>query len=256
VSGPALTIARFTFHESVRNRLFLFAVILVVCLFGLAEFIGELAITETVQLQASIMGSLLRIFAVFIVSLFVITSMVREFNDKGFELALSLPIRRFSYYLGKLTGFALLGLVIALLAGTPLLLYTDPIPLAAWVLSLFLELLIMIAVSLLCLFTFGNITISFTIVAAFYLLARSMNAIILISDSPLLVTGSLSQEVIGILVHSIAVVIPDLNRFTDTSWLVYGNVGWTELNGVIAQTMIYLLLLTCASLFDLYRKNL
>jgi len=255
-SAPSITIATFTFFEAVRNKLFISSIVFLLCLFGLAEFIGELAITETRQLQAAIMGSLLRLYAVFTVSLFVITSMVREFNDKGFELALSLSIKRGSYFLGKLLGYSLLAFIFAVMVSVPLVLYTDMQQLFIWMLSLFCELLIMISMSLLCLFTFGNITISFSIVMAFYLLSRTMNTIILVSNSPILETGTLAQETIRTMVETIAAILPDLDLFTQGSWLVYGEADFTALYPVAGQTLIYLVLLSAAALFDLYRKNL
>jgi len=84
-----------------------------VCLSGLTLFIGELAVTESAQIQSAISGMTLRLFAVFIICIFVITSMIREFNDKGFELIISLPLDRYSYLAGKMAGFCLLGVFIA-----------------------------------------------------------------------------------------------------------------------------------------------
>ena len=98
------TIARYTFFEAINNRLFTLMLIGLICLLGLTEFVGELTITETSQMQAVLLGSVFRIYGIVIVSLFVITSMVREFNDKGFELLLSLSITRASYFLGKFSG--------------------------------------------------------------------------------------------------------------------------------------------------------
>ena len=55
------TIARYTFKEAVNNHLFLFAILLTLGLFGLAGFIGELAITESLRIQAAITGAMLRL---------------------------------------------------------------------------------------------------------------------------------------------------------------------------------------------------
>ena len=256
MNDSARTIARYTFLEAVNNHLFIFAILLFIGLFGLAEFVGELAITESLGIQAAITGAMLRLAAIFLTSLFVITSMVREFNDKGFELVLSLPLKRSTYYFGKLLGYAALSVVIAGLVSLPLMLYVEIGPLSFWMLSLLCELLLMTAAALLCLFTFGNVTIAFTVVMAFYFLSRTMNAIILISQSPILETGSAAQSFIGFLIRCVAVCLPDLDRFTRTEWLVYGDAGIADLLPVVIQTLVYLLLLSAAALVDLYRKNL
>ena len=253
---PGFTIARYTFLEAMRARLFYLMITGLVCAFGLSEFIGELAITESSRFQGAILASGLRLFAVFTLGLFVTTSMVREFNDKGFELVLSQPIHRASYYCGKLFGFALFAVIVACLVASPLMFYTPVDQIFFWVLSLICELLIVIAVGLLCLFTFSNITIAFSAVVAFYLLSRCMDAIQLISASPVLETNTLSQDVITGVINVIAWFLPDLDLFTQTQWLLYGSGDAKALIPVLVQTLVYLVLLSGAALFDLYRKEL
>ena len=255
MKSPAAAIARYTFQEALRNRLFGLTLAGLVCLLGVTEFIGELALTETAAIQALLVGSGMRLFAVCTVSLFVITSTVREFNDKGFELLLSLPIPRHSYFLGKFCGFLLLALVIAAAAAALLLLYSDVASVMVWLVSLISELAIMIALSLLLLLTFSNITVSFILALAFYLLARSMAAIQLIARSPILETDTLSQAFMNHLVDAAAFLLPELHNFTRSDWLVHG-VSWQALGVVAGQTLIYVVLLSAAGLFDLYRKDL
>ena len=55
---------------------------------------------------------------------------------------------------------------------------------------------------------------------------------------------------------AIAFLLPELHRFTSAEWLVYGGAGLAELAPVAGQTLVYLVLLVAAALFDLHRKNL
>jgi Cu-processing system permease protein len=249
------TIARYTFVEALRNRLFLLCLTGLVCLFGIAEFAGELAITETRQIQAALVATTTRWFLVITCALFVITSMVREANDKGIELILSLPVSRASYYFGKYCGFLLLASVVLALSGLLLMLYTDLTSLAVWLLSLLCEIAIIIAASMLCLFTFSNITVAYIAVLSFYLLSRSISAIQLLSTSPILESENYSQQFMNQLVDVVAWVLPDLDTFTRSDWLVYG-IDDVSLAQVLLQTVIYLMILFAAGLFDLYRKEL
>ena len=249
------TIARFTFYEAVRNHLFILAVIGLICFFGLTEFVGELAITESRQLQATLIGSGLRVFAVLTVSLFVIASMVREFNDKGFESLLSLPMPRHNYFFGKLAGFLLLGLTVSVLTGGLLLVYCEAHVVMIWTISLFCELALVIAMSVFCLLTFNNITLAYVVVIAFYFLSRTMSAIQLISGSPILQSGEPSQAFMQFMINVIAYVLPDMHGFTQGRWLAYG-AEWGVLVPVLGQSAVYLSLLVSAGLFDLYRKEL
>jgi len=249
-------IAKYTALEALRTRLFWVIFFVVIASIGLAEFISQVAITESQQIQSAVVGAILRMVAVLFLSLFVITSMVREFNDKGFELVLSLPLPRSGYYFGKFLGFALVALLIALLFSFPLLVYVPADQVGMWGLSLFLELLIIAALSLLCLFTFNHVTIAFICVVAFYLLSRSIGAIQLIGHGPLAETHKLPQQFINSIVDAIAYILPGLDRFTSTEWLVYHSGTMNDLFVVLGQSMIYLLVLSAAALFDLYRKNL
>ena len=249
------TIAYFTLLEALRCRLLLLMLTVVVGLFGLAQFLGELSITETRQAQASVTASLLRVFSICATCLFVISSVLRELEDKGLELILSLPLPRHAYLFGKLTGFAGFSLCVAVLAALPLFLYAPAAAVGCWMLSLFCEQLLLAAFSLLCLLAFANISLAFTSAMAFYLLSRSMEALRLLSTAPVLVSDANSQVLMNFLVNALALLLPDLHAFTRSEWLVYG-VNADAVGTVLIQTLVYLPVLLSAGLFDLYRKNL
>lgn len=249
------TIARYVVIEAVRNRLFVLMIIGLIAVFGLGEFIAGLAVTETAQVQGSLAAFILRLAAVFIISLFVITGVVREFNEKSIEMILALPVPRYVYYTGKLCGYLMLTIVISLMAGLPLLLYADTAQVLLWSISLFFELAIITALCLFFLFTLGQITAALSAVAAFYLLARSISSMQLLSHSPVLDTGTWSQEIIRSLLDLIAALLPDLDAYTRTAWLVYGGGTVQDLAPIAVQTLIYVGLLSAAALFDLYRRN-
>ena len=250
-----LTIAKYSIWEAIRDRFLIFIVLGILAFLFVSLFVGELAITEGIQMQAAILAFSLRLFCVFTIGLFVITSMIREFNDKGFELILSHPVPRSTYYFGKFTGFAFVALSISLLCVCCLSLYV-PVTLSLfWSISLFCELLIIIALSMLALFSFNSITISFSAVMAFYFLSRSIEVIRLLGSSPIIDSTELSHKFINFLLDVIAYVIPDLYRFTQTDWVVYISDLKSDFIIVVLQTIIYVVLLSCAALFDLYRKE-
>ncbi len=251
-----LTIAKYSIWEAIRDKFLIFIFMGVIALFLVSMFIGELAITEGAQMQSALLASALRLFSVFTMGLFVITSMVREFNDKGFELILSHPVPRSSYYFGKFAGFSVVAFLIALMSAGCLCFYAQADLVILWSLSLFCELLIIISLSLLCLFSFNSITISFSVVIAFYILSRSIEAIQLISDSPIIASSTFSHQFINSLLDIIAYIIPDLYKFTQTGWLIYLSDVKADMLIVAGQTLIYVILLSSIALFDLYRKEL
>jgi ABC-type transport system involved in multi-copper enzyme maturation permease subunit len=251
-----LPIASFIFLEAVRSRLFAFVLLVLLLGITLVEFIGGIAITESTAIKTGVLAALLRLFAVFIVALFVTASMAREFNDKGLEQTLSLPMPRASYYFGKLLGFLAVALLISTMIGLSLCLYA-PIPqVLLWTISLTCELFIVAAFSLVCAFSFSQIPVTLSAVAGFYLLARSINAIQLMGHGPLIDPFSLSQKLMGGLVDGIAYLLPSLHVFTQADWLMYGSGQWSLLLSIAGQSLVYLALLAGVGLFDLYRKNL
>jgi ABC-type transport system involved in multi-copper enzyme maturation permease subunit len=256
MTHPVFTIATFTLLEAIRDR---FLWILLIALFlglGLAEFVGDIAITESAETKSALLGAALRLFAVWAVSLFATTSLVREFTDKTLELTLALPIPRASYYFGKLLGVAAAALVTATLIGLCLALYV-PLPrVAPWALSLTCELLLVGAFSLLSALSFHQVPLALSAVAGFYLLSRAISAIQLIGHGPLADPNSLAQRVLGQVIDLIAYLLPELHRFTPGRWLMYGGGEWSELQPILIQTGVYLTLLIGAGLFDLYRKSL
>lgn len=250
-----LPIARYTLLEALRNRLLWLALILVVGGLAFTQFLQQVALTESNEIQAALLAALVRVGAVFMLASFVITSMVREFNDKVMELVLSRPIRRSSYFFGKLAGYAAVALALALISSLALALFASAPRVALWGLSLACELLIMTAFSLFCVLSLTQVTSALAAVAGFYLLGRSISALQVMAANPLSGDLSLGQQVINAIVSVIAFVLPGLDRMTQTGWLLYGAPSPAETTQVLAQTAVYSLLLCGAALFDLQRKN-
>ena len=252
--GTITSLARLTLLEAVRNRVVWLAAIVALTAFGLAQFLNQVAITESREIQSALLAALLRVAAVFIAAAFVITSMVREWSDKVTELLLSLPAPRSTYFFGKFAGYAALALILAPLSAVPLLLLAHPAGIALWTFSLFCELLIVIAVSLFCVLSLTQVVPAFAAVAGFYALSRSMAAIQLISSAPLQ-DPTLPDRIANQIVELLALLLPALDRMTQTAWLWQPGEGLAALVAIFTQTFFYLVLIGAASLFDLYRKN-
>ncbi len=255
LSHHVLPIARYTLVEARRNRLVWLALILVVSGLALTQFLQQVAITESNQIQTALLAALARAGAVFILAGFVVTSMVREFNDKVTELVLSRPIRRSSYFFGKLAGYAAVALAFALIASAPLALFAPATRVALWGVSLACELFIVTAFALFCVLSLTQVMSALAAVTGFYLLARSIGALQIMAANPLSGDSSLAQQVVNFVVGAIAFILPELDRMTQTGWLLYAAPTTAEMLQILAQTLIYALLLCGAALFDLQRKN-
>ena len=211
------TLARTTLIEAVRNRLLWLILVVVVIAFGLAQFLNQVAIAETREIQAALIAAPLRIAAVFIVAVFVITSTVRESSDKVTELLLSLPAPRSAYFLGKFAGYASVAAILALLCALPLVLLATLPGLALWTASLMCELLIVTAMSLFCVLTLSQVVPALAAVAGFYLLSRSMAAMQIIAAVPLH-EPAFGDRVVKAIVETIAFLLPSIDAMTQTTY--------------------------------------
>jgi hypothetical protein len=251
-----VTLARFTLLEALRTRLLWLFLIALAAVYGTAYFVQQLAIIEGARVQIVFSAAASRLVAVFVLSLYVLTSVVREFNDKGLELTLSFDLRRSDYILGRLLGFMLIALTMALLAGVPQSILA-PLPAALqWSCSLALELALVAALSLFCVMTFTQLMPAASFVAGFYLLARTLSAIRLISDTSVVGDNALSRQMMAWLVDTLALVLPALDRFSQSAWLVDGAAGWSAIGICALQATVYTALLIAAAMFDFYRRNL
>lgn len=249
------TLARFALIEARRSGLPWLALGSVAFALGLAGFLSQVAITESVQLQAAVSAAFLRACAVFVVATFVVTSTVREANDKGIELVLSLPVSRSAYYLGKLCGFMLCGVALAACFALPLLLWAAPGPVALWGASLAAEGLLVAAAALFFAMALGQMLPSLAATAGLYLLARVIATIHAITVGPL-TDPTLANKLARWAVDAIALVLPRLDAVTRTDWLLYGApTGWHYAK-VLAGLGVYVALLAVAGLFDFHRRNL
>ena len=83
-----------------------------------------------------------------------------------------------------------------------------------------------------------------------------MTALQLMAHAAPGVDASAAQRFMRAFVDALAFVLPDLDRFTRSEWLIHGTGTSTDLGFAVTQTFVYVLLLWAAALFDLYRKSL
>jgi hypothetical protein len=238
-----------------RNRLLWLSLLVVAISFGLVEFIGDLAITEHRVTQVAVLAAFLRISAVVIITMFVVSSTIRELQDKTLEMILAMPIHRAAYYLGKLTGFIQIAGMVALMFGAMLLLYASADQVLIWSVSLLLELVLVVALGLVMLFTFNQVPAAISGVFVIYAASRTATSIYLMAKYPIIAPTSLAQKFMDGFVELLTWLLPDLHRFTQTEWLAHNTASFGDLLPVAGQTLIYLALLSSIALFDFYRKN-
>jgi hypothetical protein len=249
-------IARYTVLEAVRTRLPLLAFVVAIVLLAASFFVREIAVIESARFQTAFYAVVARVSCVIMVALYVISSVTREFQDKGLDLVLALDIPRSHYILGKLVGFVFIAAAAAVIASLPLAGLAGVLRATQWTISLTLELAIVVAVSLFCVVTFNHLMPAFSFVLAFYVLARAITAIRLISGNPIADAGALSHQVMARLIEALALLMPALDSWTQTAWLLDQRPHWSTLLGLAAHTALFVLIFASAAVFDMQRRNL
>jgi hypothetical protein len=249
------TVARYTTLEALRTRLPALAAIVIGVLLGASFFVREITIAESARFQTAFYASTVRFAMVLLSSLYVVGSIAREFQDKVLDVTLALDLPRSHYVIGKVIGFVAIAGVLALAVGAPLVPLAGWESAAQWTLSLAFELAIVVALSVFCVVTFNQVMPAAGIVIAFYFFARALTAIRLIGAHPIAGADTLSHQFMYWLVEALALLIPALDQWTRTAWLVDGPVAWFSVIAIGAQSVLFVVILTTAAIFDMHRRN-
>lgn len=246
----ALAIAGFTIVEARRNGLaWVFAAAVLVAL-GAALFAGALALTETREMRAAIGAPVLRLGAVFIVAGFVATSIAREKDDRVRDVLLALPMTRAQFAWGRLAGFCAVAWIVAALCGVVALAFSAADRVLPWAFTLGCELSIVAAFALFAATGLANVVAALGATFGFYLLAR------IAAGLQLLAHDHERSKVESLAADAVSALLPHLDAFARTEWLVYGGAAGAESGYALVQAAIYVTLLAAACALDLQRAEI
>lgn len=243
-------------REAWYARLFILVLAVLVVSAGMAEFAAGLVLTDTLSTRLSIYGFTSRLALIAIITIYVIQALTRDRLDKQLELLVSLDVPREFYLLGRFLGFVLVLGIIAAMAGVYPIIHVSAATALGWAASLGLEMMLLVALAVFLTISINNMTICFGLAAGFYLLARNMGNLLLLSESNVVQTGDALIDWIRSLLSTINVFMPDLWRFARTDWLLDNRFAMTELGMNCLSGVIFTALLLMAAAFDLHRKNL
>jgi hypothetical protein len=251
---PVAILARSVLLEARRGGLPWLAAAALLAALGLAAFLSQVALTESLALQAAVAAAVLRASAVFLVATQVTASTLREMNDKGLELMMSLPLSRTTHYVGRLAGFAACGVALAVVFAAPLAIWAPPGAVALWGLSLACEAALVAAAALFFAMTLGQFVPAIAATGGLYLLARSIGAMQAIAGGPL-ADESWPARLAHYAVDAVALVLPRLETLTRTAWLLYEPAPAGAYAAALGGAVLYTVLLVAAGLFDFHRKS-
>jgi hypothetical protein len=224
--------------------------------YALAEFAASLAVTESAALRVTFYAASVRLGLVAALCLHIIVNTVRDGDDRLLELMLSRPLDRRWWVGAKFAGYALAGLTAASMACLPLFLLCPPRAVLAWGVALACELLLMGAAALTAALSLAQVTFACAAVGGFYLLSRAMQAMRWLSQDALFDLTSPAHRALRAAVEGLSFLVPDLARFTQSSWLIYATPITADLDFVIRETLLYGGVLLVVGMLDFQRRNL
>lgn len=249
----ARTLVAYILAIALRDRLFLSFLVLTAFAAGIGMFIGGAAIVEKHELSVVYVATATRLIMVVGLVLFVCFYLRRSFESREVELMLSRPISRTAFVLAHVISFILLALVAAVIAAIVVGAVARPEPeaLLRWGLSLWLESGIMVLTALFFSLALPSAVANVMACFGFYVLARMIGLLTGIAQS----TGhdSLALRLVGRTMEAISIVIPRLDLFGQTSWLIYGVGGEIGFSVIALQALVYAPLIVAAAVFDLKR---
>lgn len=179
-------------------------------------------------------------------------------ETREIEAILTRPISRHAFVIAYYAAFAVLAAALALLAapilvmtlraqGSGLLLWDASIVLEAWIVS---------ALALFCAMALRSATAAVLVAIGFYALGRTAQYFLAIAQMH---TGALDLEaanrVSQWILLTVGTLMPRLDLFGQSRWLVYGPGGGWGLGILALQAMIYVPLLLLATIRDLRVKT-
>lgn len=248
-----LAIARFTLLDALRSRLGTTSFIVMLVLTASSLFLHELAITDGQRVQLGFLAPALRFTAMFIIGAFIISTLQREFNERSATLILALDLARAHYVAGKILGFIGIACSVAILFSLPILLLADAVIGWAWSVSLIMEAAIVAVFAVFCATSLRSMTAGLVLTLGFYVLAKTIVVLQLISHASLLAATSLHRYMNGAL-DLLSLILPRLDNFAQTGWLV-DSAPVIALAPLALQTLIFVGLISSATMIDIYRKN-
>lgn len=249
---------RYVLITAVRDRFVAAMLLALAAGTGVALLLGSSAVAEQRALGLAFGGELLRSALVFGLITFVSFHIRRLHESREIEAMLARPISRASFVLACFAAHETIALLLTLVAAPLLMagLGASGAGLLQWDASLILECAIVVALALFCAMSLESATAAVMGCAGLYLLGRSAAFFRAIAEAG---TGTLDQQGLNTgarwMMQAIAAVMPRLDLFGQSGWLVYGPDGAWGLKELAMQTAIFVPLLLLATIRDLQVKR-
>lgn len=252
-----LTTIRYILLTASRDFLFLGLLLGVVLATAISAILGSTAMIENEAMTLSFASASARIVLVVGIMIFVCFHIRQAFEQKEIDVLLSRPLSRAQIMLSYWLGFSLVAFLLVLASVTVISFL--PLPSKSgfvyWAISLLLESLLVVALGMFAAFTLRSAVSSVLAAFGFYTLGRMMGFFLVTLESKLMLGNAWVNELVHALLTGISLVVPRLDLFSQSEWLVYGIMRPEELKLALLQIVVFIPLLLSAATIDFLRKE-
>jgi len=250
-----LTNIRYILITALRDWLFIGLLAGVLIATWISGVLGGTAFLEEQEMTLTFASGAARLMLMIGLIVFTCFHIRNAFDTKEIDVILSRPISRTSLVVAYWLGFSFVSLLVTVpLAGIlGLIGVVNWGGYLGWAASLLLEATMVIAMALFSAFTLRSAVASVLACMGFYVLSRMMEFFVLTAQGGL-VQGK-EYAFFNYALKIISTMVPRLDLFTKSEWLVYGFTSSQEWIVFIAQAAIFVPLLLLATVADFRRKQ-
>lgn len=249
------TTIRYVLLTALRDWLFIGLMFGVAIAATISALLGSTAFLEQREMTLSYAAGSGRLILAVGLIVFVCFHIRSAFDSKEIDVMLSRPLSRSSLVLAYWLGFsaAALLLVLPTVGVMSWLGVLNTVGFIGWAASLALEALLVVALAMFCALTLRSAVASVMASLGFYVLSRMMAFFVLTSEAGMFASEKywLVRQALSL----ISVVMPRLDFFAKSEWLVYGFKQGNEWLLFTGQALVFVPLLLAASMADFRRKQ-
>jgi hypothetical protein len=249
------TLIHYVLKAAIRDRIVLSVLLLIVLGTCLSVFMGSSAIVEKSDFALVYTSGGLRFLSVLGLVLFIVFHVRRSFETKDVEYLLSRPISRVSFLLSHVVAFSLLAVCVGLAVCVSVCLvapHSIGFGHFLWGSSLLIELIIMANAALFFALVLPSAATGALATLSFYVLSRMIGQLMGITA---IGGGFAGQDALAFLMKMISLLIPRLDLMGQSSWLVYPPDESVGLVFLLLQGALFTVLIICAALIDLIKRQ-
>ena len=248
---------RYVLLTATRDRLFFGLLISVLAAAYISSVLGSTALLEAEQMSLAFTAASARVIVMIGLIVFIAFHMKNAFDAREIDVLLSRPISRTSLVVSYWLGFAVVAtlLVLPTVVVVAVMGTINRTGFMLWSLSLWLESLLVVSISLFAALTIRSGVGTVLASLAMYTISRMMGFFIVTTKGGMMFSAAEVNMGAKWLMSGISTIIPRLDFYAKSQWLIYGAKSYEDLYLFLLQSAVFIPLLVAASVIDFKRKQ-